>query len=317
MRVIRLHEYGPAQNLRLEEAPDPAPEAGRVRVRIAASGVQLLETWLREGKRVGPHPAPKLPAVLGGEVAGVVDALGEGVPAGLLGQRVALGLDHGGYAEYVLARPEDLHPLPAGLGTAEAVAMLNTGVTAHAVWDLAEAGPGDVVLVTAAAGGIGGQLVQLAKASGATVVGLAGGEAKLRLVREAGADAAVDYREPGWPDRVAEAVGSVTVALDGVGGEIAAEAWRLADRGVSFGAAADNGDIGGELPDGVRSLFTAPVMADFGNPEATRRHVARAFAAAAEGRVRTPVSAYPLAEAAEAHRAMAARETIGKVVLLP
>ncbi|HEY1174596.1 MAG TPA: zinc-binding dehydrogenase, partial [Phytomonospora sp.] len=272
---------------------------------------------LREGRRVGPHPAPDLPAVLGGEVAGVVDALGEGVGRELLGRRVALGLDGGGYAEYALARPEDLHVLPEGLGDAEAVAMLNTGVTAHAVWDLAEAGRGDVVLVTAAAGGIGGILVQLAKAAGATVVGLAGGEAKLKLVRDAGADTAVDYREPGWPDRVREAVGTVTVALDGVGGDVAGEAWRLAERGVSFGAAADNGDIGGELPDGVRSLFTAPVMADFGSPEAVRRHVARAFTAAAEGRVTVPVSAFPLAEAAEAHRAMAARETTGKVVLVP
>jgi len=312
MRAIRLHEYGPAGNLRLEEVPDLVPGDGEVRVRISAVGVQLLDTWLRAGRQVGPHPAPSLPAVLGGEVAGVVDAVGAGMPEDLLGRRVAVG--HGGYAEYVLARPDDLYPLPDGLGEEKAVAMLNTGVTAHAVWDLADAGPGDVVLVTAAAGGIGGLLVQLAKAAGATVVGLAGGEEKLKLVRDAGADIAVDYREPGWAERVGT---TVTVALDGVGGAIAADAWALAERGVSFGAASEQGDIGGELPEGVRSLFTSPVMAEFGEPGGFRRHVARAFAAAAEGRVDMPVTTYPLGEAAEAHRAMENRETTGKVVLVP
>lgn len=317
MRAIRLHEYGPAQNLRLEEFPDLTPGAGEVRVRIGAVGVQLLDTWLRTGKAVGPHPAPALPAVLGGEVAGVVDALGDGVPEDLLGRRVAVSHDHGGYASQVLARPDDLYPLPDGLSEAKAVAMLNTGVTAHAVWDLADAGPGDVVLVTAAAGGIGGLLVQLAKAAGATVVGLAGGEEKLKLVREAGADVAVDYRSPGWAGQVRAAASVVTVALDGVGGAVAAQAWELAERGVSFGAASEQGDIGGELPEGVRSLFTSPVMAEFGEPGGFQRHVARAFAAAAEGRVDMPVTTYPLAEAAEAHRAMENRETTGKVVLVP
>ena len=263
MRAIRLYEYGPPGNLRLEEVPDLSPAAGQVRVRVAAS------------------------------------------------------VDGGGYAEQVLARPEDLHRLPTGLDEATAVAMLNTGVTAHAVWDLAEAGPGQVVLVTAAAGGIGGLLVQLAKAAGATVVGLAGGAEKLEPVRTAGADIAVDYREPDWPERVRAAATTVHVALDGVGGRIAAQAWKLAERGVSFGASSENGDVGGELPDGVRSLFSAPVMADFGSAEGFGRHVARAFAAAAGGHVRMPVTSFSLTEAAAAHRALAGRATTGKVVLVP
>ncbi|MEV0646573.1 zinc-binding dehydrogenase [Phytomonospora sp. NPDC050363] len=314
MRAVRLHEYGPVENLRLEEVPDPVPGAGQVRVAVTASGMQLLETWLRQGRRVGPHPAPPLPAVLGGEIAGVVDAVGEGVDGRWLGRRVTASIEGGGYAELALAELGDLHPLPDGLGEAEAVAMISTGVTALAVWDLADAGPGDVVLVTAAAGGIGGILLQVAKAAGATVIGLAGGETKTRLVRDAGADLAIDYLAPGWPGGIE---GKVTVALDGVGGEIAQKAWNLADKGVSFGAAADSGDISRPLPPHVTSLFTSPLMAEFGDPEGLRRHVDRALRTAADGDIRPAVTTFALADTAAAQRALANRETTGKVVLLP
>lgn len=314
MRAIRLHEYGPAENLRAENVPDPVPSAGQVRVRVNVSGLHLLETWLRQGRPVGPHSAPELPTVLGGEVAGVVDAVGEGVPTDWIGRRVAAGIDGGGYAELAVAGLHQVYELPDALGEPEAIAMMSTGVTALAVWELADVKPGEVVLVTAAAGGIGGLLVRLAKAAGATVVGLAGGEAKTRLVLESGADHAVDYKEPGWPERV-RAAGEVSVALDGVGGDVATHAWALAGRGVSFGAAAESGAIGGELPDGVRSLFTSPVMAELADPESMRGHVTRALDAAAAGTVVPAYTAYKLEEAAEAHRALEGRETVGKVVL--
>ncbi len=101
MRAITLHSYGPPENLHLDEYPDPVPRPGEVRLAVHAAGVHFMETALRRGQRVGPHPAPPLPAVLGGEVAGVVDMLGPGVDATWLGRRVVAST--GGYASLAVA----------------------------------------------------------------------------------------------------------------------------------------------------------------------------------------------------------------------
>lgn len=176
MHAVRLHTFGPAENLTYETTDDPVPGPGQVRIAVAAAGVHLLDTALREGM-TGPFPAPaELPTVPGREVAGTVDMLGGSTDPGLLGRRVVahLGTAPGGYAELAVTDADRLHRIPPGLDEAEAVAMIGTGRTALGILQFTDLGPDSIALVPAAAGGIGTLLVQYAKNAGAIVIGLAG-----------------------------------------------------------------------------------------------------------------------------------------------
>ncbi|MFJ4035282.1 zinc-binding dehydrogenase [Streptomyces griseoluteus] len=324
MHAVRLYAFGPAENLTYEKTDDPAPGPGQVRIAVAAAGVHLLDTALREGRQ-GPLPAlPALPTVPGREVAGVVEALGEGVDGAWLGSRAVahLGFAPGGYADLAVTDATRLHPVPEGLGFAEAVAMIGTGRTALGIAGFAEPGPASVVVVPAAAGGIGTLLVQHARNAGATVVGLAGGAGKTARVRANGAHLAVDYTRPGWAAEVRAWLDGreATLVYDGVGGEVAREAVALLGpdgRHLVFGWSAEG--IGG----GARGHFTEGVSGSVLGPEMLRRGGGlraleeRALAEAAAGRLRPAVTRFPLAEAAAAHRALQTRGTVGKVVLEP
>ena len=129
MHAIRLHAFGPAENLRYEEVDDPAPGLGQVRIAVAAAGVHLIDTAIRAGRPQGPLPLPELPTIPGREVAGVVDALGPDTDAGLLGRRVVthLGVASGGYAELAVGGADSLHAIPDGLADDVAVAAIGTG----------------------------------------------------------------------------------------------------------------------------------------------------------------------------------------------
>src|SRR3712207_1669291 len=129
MHAIRQYEFGPAESLVFEEVPAPVPGPGQVRVAVAASGVHLLDTSIRRGESGGPFPLPGLPMTPGREVAGVVDAVGEGVDQGWLGRRVVahLGQASGGYAELAVVDVVSVHEVPAGVGFEAAVAMIGTG----------------------------------------------------------------------------------------------------------------------------------------------------------------------------------------------
>ncbi|MGV9889636.1 zinc-binding dehydrogenase [Streptomyces sp. NPDC003395] len=326
MYAIRLHAFGPAENLTYEQVEDPVPGPGQVRVAVAAAGVHLLDTALREGVR-GPLPElPALPTVPGREVAGTVDALGEGVEPSWLGKRVVahLGFAPGGYAERAVTEASRLHEIPPGLDAAEAVAMIGTGRTALGILQFADLGPEAVAVIPAAAGGIGTLLVQYAKNAGATVVGLAGGPAKTARVAANGADLAVDYTDPAWPGKVRAFLGGrpATVVFDGVGGDAAREAVSLLGPGgrhLVFGWSAE-GVRAGEpyLVDGVSEQVLGPVMlARAGGPDPLRTLELRALAEAAAGRLTPAVQRFPLAEAAAAHHALETRRTTGKVVLEP
>src|SRR4051794_19026674 len=154
MRPIRLHAFGPAENLRYEEVDDPVPGPGQVRIAVAAAGVHLIDTVIRSGHQQGPLPLPELPAIPGREVAGVVDALGAGADERWLDRRAVahLGAASGGYAELAVRDAEALHGIPEGLADDAAVAMIGTGRTAMGILEVAQITAGDVVLVTAAAG---------------------------------------------------------------------------------------------------------------------------------------------------------------------
>ncbi|MEU1042667.1 zinc-binding dehydrogenase [Streptomyces sp. NPDC005551] len=326
MLAVRLHAFGPAENLVLEKTEDPEPGPGQVRITVAAAGVHLLDAALREGVR-GPAPQPpELPTVPGREIAGVVESLGEGVPRDLLGRRVVahLGFAPGGYAELAVTDAARLHEIPANLDFAEAVAMIGTGRTALGILQFADLGPGAVAVIPAAAGGLGTLLVQYAKNAGATVVGLAGGPGKVARVLANGADLAVDYRAADWPERVRAGLGDrrATLVLDGVGGDVARAAVGLLGPGgrhLVFGWSGEGVKNGGPyLVDGVSEQVLGPVMLRrAGGPDPLRTLESRALAEAAAGRLTPAVQRFPLAEAAAAHRALENRGTVGKVVLEP
>lgn len=327
MYAVRLHAFGPAENLRYEQVADPAAGVGQVRVAVAAAGVHLIDTSLRAGRAMGPLPLPSLPAIPGREVAGVVDQVGEGVDAAWRGRRVAahLGPASGGYAALAVCDETALHALPDGLEPAAAVAMIGTGRTALAILEVAAITASDVVLVTAAAGGIGSLVVPAARAAGATVVGVAGGAAKVKQVLAFGATAAVDYGQAGWPDRVRAALGGreVTVALDGVGGTLGRDALDLIGVGgrlVMYGWAA-----GSPTPLSAGDLYARGLTATAAvgprmarRPGGLRDLESAALSAAADGRLVPLVGqTFPLAQAADAHRAIETRATTGKTVLVP
>ncbi|WP_199552204.1 zinc-binding dehydrogenase [Streptomyces sp. N35] len=334
MHAIRLHTFGPAENLTYEKTDDPDPGPGQVRITVRAAGVHLLDTALREGIQ-GPAPAPvELPTIPGREVAGVVDALGEGTDAQWLGKRVVthLGFAPGGYAELAVVDAARLQEIPEGLDEAGAVALIGTGRTAMGIVQFADLDKDSVAVIPAAAGGLGTFLVQYAKSKGATVIGLAGGERKAALVRENGADLAVDYLDPQWPAAVREFLGPdrpATVVFDGVGGETGRAAVGLLGEGgkhVVFGwteSGLGGGPIDfadGELAArGVESVTTLgpAMMQKAGGDNPVRTLENRALALAAEGVLRPAVTRFPLAEAAAAHRALQERGTVGKVVLEP
>lgn len=326
MHAIRLHTFGPAENLTYEQVTDPIPGPGQVRIAVAAAGVHLLDTALREGTR-GPAPAPAtLPTIPGREVAGTVDALGEGTPALWLGKHVVahLGFLPGGYAELAVTDMERLHEIPAGLDFAQAVAMIGTGRTTMGILQFTGLGPDSVAVIPAAAGGIGTLLVQYAHHAGATVIGLAGGPAKAALVEANGADLAVDYTDPAWPEKVRAYLGGrpATVVFDGVGGEIARAATALlgaSGQHLVFGWSGE-GIHDGEpfLVDGVSEQVLGPAMLGrAGGPNPLRTLENRALTEAAAGRLTPAVHRFPLTEAAAAHRALENRGTTGKVVLEP
>jgi NADPH2:quinone reductase len=326
MHAIRLHAFGPAANLRYEQVDDPRPGQGQARIAVAAAGVHLIDTALRAGRAMGPLALPDLPTIPGREVAGVVDAVGPQVDEQWLGRRVVthLGPASGGYAELAVRETEALHALPDGLADHAAVAMIGTGRTALAILEVARLTADDVVLVTAAAGGLGTLLVQAARNARATVVGVAGGPAKVQRVAQAGAAVAVDYSAPGWSDAVREALDGreVTVTLDGVGGALGRGALELLGVGgrlILFGFAS------GEPTElSVGDLFSRglTVSAAIGariaqRPGGVRDLEEQALAAAADGRLVPLVQRFALAQAASAHEAIESRATVGKTVLVP
>ncbi|WP_433510287.1 zinc-binding dehydrogenase [Nonomuraea sp. CA-143628] len=336
MHAIRLYSYGPAENLRYEAVPDPLPGPGEIRIAVHAVGVHFIETLFRRGIPIGPHPAPDLPTTFGRQVAGVVESVGEGVGSDLLGSRVVTSeVTSGGYASLAVAPAAGLTTLPDGLEYDAAVAMHSTGATTLGLLELAPVTASDVVLVMAAAGGIGTLLVQHAHRVGATVVGAAGGPAKAARVRSLGADLAVDYGTPGWTDVVRESAGDVTIVFDGVGGELGRAAFDLLG-----GDAAERGGASGPGAGGGRQVVFGQASGEWFHPEEAElkaRGVTsydgiayllgrqggmddlrdRALEAAASGELTPAVQSFPLEQAAAAHAALESRNTMGKVILIP
>jgi NADPH2:quinone reductase len=277
-----------------------------VLIRVEAAGITFIETQTRAGR--APKAGPVPPAVLGNGVGGTVAAVGPGGDERSVGRRVVASLNGtGGYAELAVAAVRNTLPVPDGVPTPDATALIADGRTAIGLHELAAPRPGETVLVEAAAGGVGSLLVQLALAAGARVVGAASGARKLDLVRELGAEA-VDYTEPGWAARFQP----FDVVYDGVGGAIGRAALTVAGgRFVVHGAAGGPPTQPGEgvtsfgFPDLLRIGGRAPQLA------------AGALAAAAAGTLRPVIGqTFPLERAADAHAAIESRRTLGKTLLV-
>jgi NADPH:quinone reductase len=323
MRVIQARRFGGPEVLTLVEAPEPVAERGQVLVAVEVAAIDFVQTQLRRGFTPGP-PLPDLPYVPGGTVAGRVRSAGAGVDQGWLGRRVVTrtASGWGGNAELAVAEADALVEVPADVGLDVAAALLDDGSTALGLVDGVGIQPGEWVLVEAAAGGLGSLLVQLAVAAGGRVIGAAGGARKLDLAKQLGAEAVVDYGEPGWAELARAATGGrgPDVVFDGVGGQLGRDAFavtapggRFSVHGASSGAATVIEPAEADRQ-GVRVLELSQL---FALQRGVRERAGRALAEAAAGRLRPVIGqARPLAEAADAHAAMEARTVLGKSLLL-
>jgi NADPH2:quinone reductase len=315
MQACVIRAFGSPEVLITESVAEPQPAPGQVMIEVELANVTFVDTQIRAGKAPRPEMLPKLPAILGNGVAGRIAAIGAGGDPALVDRRVMTSLDGtGGYAERAIADVERLVDVPRKLRTPEALALLADGRTAVLLARSAAIQAGQTVLVEAAAGGVGSLLVQLAQRAGARVLAAVGGQRKLAVARELGADEVVDYSRAHWEDQIKE---GVDVVFDGVGGEIGANAFSLVRPGGRFCAF---GMASGAFADIDEAAAVARrVMLVRGlrpTAEELRTALSEALDLAASGRLRAVIGqTFPLADAAGAHGAIERRETIGKTLL--
>jgi NADPH:quinone reductase-like Zn-dependent oxidoreductase len=331
MKAIVLRELGAAENLKLEEAPDPQPGAGEAVVRLKAAALNHRDVFIWQGL----YPNIKLPAILGSDGSGVVAAVGEGVDRSLIGREVVIepGLDwgpsdeaqsknyrilgmpeDGTYAEAIKIPAENLHPKPGRLTFEEAAALPLAGLTAYrAVVTRAKVKAGDAVLVTGIGGGVSMFAAQIAKLLGARVFVTSGSDDKLARARELGVEGGANYKNPDWGKMITEMTGGgPNVVIDSAGGESLETAVKIikpAGRIAFYGATTGLAKI-----DLRRCFFKQLTL--MGSTMGSPREFAE-FLKLYDGAELRPLvdRVFPLAEAAAAHRRMNEGEQFGKVVL--
>ncbi|HEX8161319.1 MAG TPA: NADPH:quinone reductase [Pyrinomonadaceae bacterium] len=320
MRAIRVSEFGGPDVMRLEEVPDPQPGEAQVVVRVAAAGVNPVETYMRSGAYAR---LPELPYTPGSDAAGTVESAGAGVGRFKVGDRVYVaGSLSGTYAERALCGESQVHPLPDRLTFAQGAALGVPYVTAHrALFGRAGARPGESVLVHGASGGVGTAAVQLARAAGMIVFGTGGTEEGRELVAREGAHHVLDHREPGYLDelvRLTEGRG-VDVIL-----EMLANVNLDRDLGVlaRFGRVVVVGSRGRVEIDPRQAMGRDAAvlgMTAFNISPAEHVSIHAALVVGLEAGTLRPVvgKELPLAEAARAHREVLEPGAYGKIVLVP
>ena len=330
MKIVQFHEYGGAEVLELVDVPEPSPGPGEIRVRSEAIGVGVPDILMRRGTY---NWIPPLPVIPGNELAGTVDAVGDGVAGVREGDRVFVSSRElpqrgGGYAEAICVPAASVFVMPDGVSAEQAVALGNYQLGWLLLNYASAPRAGDSILVHAAAGGAGSALVQLAKRQGLTVYGVAGSAGKARYVAELGADAVIDRSSEDIGVRLAELTGGAGVdyIYDAVGGAgFAKNFGMLAPMGmvVMFGHIAGWPD-----PDILTPLrgqsghslalrhFSIHVVDD--RPDIRRGAMEEAMAALAAGEIAPRIHArLPLSEAAGAHRMLESGGVTGKIVLVP
>lgn len=320
MKAIRFHELGGPDALRYEDVEKPSPGPGEALVRVRAIGINFADTLLRRGQYL---IKPDLPTIPGAEASGEVEEVGEGVDKNLIGRRVAF-LSQSCYAEYTRVPARQLIPLPDSISFEDGAAFPLQGLTAyHMLYTMDDIKQGMSVLVHAAAGGVGLLAVQMAKHAGARVYGTTSSEEKAALVRDMAADEVILYNKTDFADevlRLTEGRG-IDLVLDSVGKTTFEGSLRsLAPFGhiISYGAASGRPD-----PLNVLSLYEKSIkvsafwlMTAARVPDVARRGVERVVEMVASKKLRLVIGLkLPLAQAAEAHRKMEARETVGKIIL--
>ncbi|MBF6164889.1 zinc-binding dehydrogenase [Streptomyces gardneri] len=329
MRVVQAVEFGGPEVLVVRELPDPVAGPGEVVVDVAAADVMFLDTRLRSGWGTDFF-AIEPPYVPGGAIAGVVSSVGPDVDPAWVGKRVSTptaasgiggGLPIGGYAEKALAKVDTLVTVPEELTAAQAVALAHDGRTALAVFDRATVRPGEWVLITAAGGGLGILLIQLARAAGANVVAAARGATKLELAQRLGATAVVDYSAPDWAAKARAATGGdgAHVVLDGAGGALGEAALTaVADGGrfLGYGAAAGEFATLDQEAAQARGINVYGLFDITGAETDWQALARRAQEEVAAGRLEVVIGqTFPLDRADQAHAAIESRTAVGRTLL--
>ena len=323
--AVRIHETGGPEVLRHEEISLAEPGPGEVRVRHEAIGLNFIDTYHRSGL----YPVAALPAVIGMEAAGVVEAVGpgrNGGPSLAPGDRVAYGSVMGGYAGQRIIAADRLVHIPDGVSDEVAAAAMLKGMTAwylcRRTWRVKE---GETVLVHAAAGGVGTILCQWCKALGATVIGTVGSRAKGELAHRHGCDHVVLYNEENFVTRVHDITNGagVPVVFDGVGKATFEGSLECLAR---FGMMITFGNASGAVPPfnllrlSAQCLTVArPSLMPYVERRADLEEAAdELFGHIGAGRIRLTIGQrFPLAQVVDAHRALESRQTQGCTVLLP
>jgi len=322
-RVVSLSELGSADLIKVIDKELPPPAKGEVQLRQTAIGFNFIDVY----QRSGVYPL-ELPTGLGHEAVGVVEVLGEGVSQFKVGDRVMyMNAGIGAYASARNVAAEKLVPVPNGVSDEVAAAVFFKAMTAqYLLQKTYQVKAGDVVLVHAAAGGVGQILAGWAKSLGAFVVGTVGSPAKFAVAKEAGCDAVVDYSNPSWPEEVLQATGGrkANVVYDSVA---KTTFMGSLDCAAPFGTVALFGAASGPAPDinpeilnkkGCLFLTRPSVFPHNATPALLQENAKAVFDAIAAGRVKVKIGAtYRLDQAADAHRAAEARAVSGAIVLIP
>src|SRR3989441_1305878 len=322
MKAIRVHTPGGPEALRYEEIERPAPGSGQVLVKIEAAGVNFIDIYQCTG-----HYKVPLPVTLGQEAAGTVSAVGPGVAAPKVGERVAYASLLGAYAEYAVVPAERVVVLPDGVSTKQGAAVMLQGMTAQYLASTTYAlKSGETCLVHAAAGGVGLLLCQIARLRGARVLGTVSTREKAELARQAGADAVILYTEQDFETEVKRLTNGtgVQVVYDSVGKTTFEKGLNcLARRGMMVLYGQSSGAVGAFDPQVLSqkgSLFlTRPTLAHY---IATRTELleraGEVLGWIKSGRLKLRIQhEFPLEQAPEAHCALEGRKTTGKVLLIP
>jgi NADPH2:quinone reductase len=325
MKAIRVHEYGGAAALKLEEVPDPTAGAGEVLVRVRAAGVNPVDAYIATGTYARK---PQLPYTPGQDGAGEVESVGAGVTRFNAGDRVYIcGVGQtvagaGTYAELALCIPSQLHHLPGRVSFAQGAALGVPYCTAYrALFQRAHAAPGETVLVHGATGGVGIASVELAHARGLTVIGSGGTDAGLAAARQHGADVVVNHRQSGYTDEIMKATGGKGVNLIV---EMAAHVNLDRDLGLlaKHGRLVVVGNRGKTEIDARQAMardaaILGMTLFNVTEPEFVEIHAAL-IAGLANGTLNPVVGReITLREAPRAHQALMEPGALGKIVLLP
>jgi NADPH2:quinone reductase len=322
MKAIQVKQPGSPEALELVDIPIPQPKENEVVVKVAASGVNFIDVYNREGRYKLP-----LPFVAGQEGSGTVTALGSKVSGIKVGDRVAWAGIQGSYAEYAAVPADRVVPVPSAVDGRTAAAAILQGMTAHYLChDTYPLKRGETALVQAAAGGTGLLLVQMAHNIGARVIGTASTEEKAKLAREAGADEVILYTQVDFEAETKRLTGGkgVDVVFDSVGKTTFEKGLNtLRPRGYMVLFGGSSGPVAPFDPIQLMqkgSLFlTRPTVLHYiVTTDELRKRANAVFEMIAAGKLKLRIAhTYPLKEAAQAHRDLEARKTTGKILLLP